>query len=66
MESLLQADRPDLPRVHGPVEPELAAAYWSAGLAAAPLHLDGTTVADLVDGRMRQVKRTDVTTEEPQ
>ncbi|MFV2087857.1 amino acid adenylation domain-containing protein [Micromonospora sp. LOL_021] len=68
VESLLQAARPDLPLVHGLVEPELAGAYWSAaraaGLTAAPLHLGDTTVADLVDGRLRQ-RGTDVTTEEP-
>ncbi|MDG4772428.1 non-ribosomal peptide synthetase [Solwaraspora sp. WMMD792] len=56
LESLLQADRPELPLVHGLVDPELAAAYWSAaraaGIAAAPLHLGDTAVAELVDGRL--------------
>ncbi|MFY1698648.1 amino acid adenylation domain-containing protein [Solwaraspora sp. WMMA2101] len=56
VESLLQAARPDLPLVHGLVETELAAAYWSAaravGITAAPLHLAGTAVAELVAGRL--------------
>ncbi|WFE29897.1 amino acid adenylation domain-containing protein [Solwaraspora sp. WMMD791] len=56
VESLLQAARPELPLVHGLVRAELAAAYWSAaravGITAAPLHLAGTPVADLVAGRL--------------
>ncbi|MGI8987927.1 MAG: amino acid adenylation domain-containing protein [Nocardioidaceae bacterium] len=43
IESLLQADRPDLPVVHGLVDVPLALAYWEAlavgGVEAAPLHL---------------------------
>jgi predicted amino acid dehydrogenase len=43
LESLLQSRRPDLPVVHGVVDPALAAAYWEAlteaGVTAAPLHL---------------------------
>lgn len=56
LESLLQADRPELPLVHGLVDTELAAAYWSAtrtaGTTAAPLHLGDATVAELIDGRL--------------
>nr|MBA2573278.1 AMP-binding protein [Nocardioidaceae bacterium] len=43
LESLLQADRPDLPVVHGLVDVPLALAHWEAlavaGVEAAPLHL---------------------------
>jgi len=56
LESLLQADRPELPLVHGLVDTDLAAAYWSAtrtaGTTAAPLHLGDATVAELIDGRL--------------
>ncbi|WP_122261633.1 non-ribosomal peptide synthetase/type I polyketide synthase [Ornithinimicrobium cerasi] len=48
LESLLQSRHPDLPLVHGVVDPALALAYWDAlvstGVTAAPLHLGNEVV----------------------
>ncbi len=48
LESLLRADRPQCPVVHGLVSPTLAATYWEelrkAEVRAAPLHLLGDAI----------------------